>query len=66
MEPGKCPKCETAVTEINISDVTLTSATRSVKGISFNCGNCNTVLSVSIDPTIMRNQIAAAVKQMAG
>jgi hypothetical protein len=66
MEPGKCPKCETAVTDINISDVTLTSATRSVKGISFNCGNCNTVLSVSIDPTIMRNQIAAAVKQMAG
>jgi hypothetical protein len=66
MEPGKCPKCETAVTEINISDVTLTSATRSVKGISFNCGNCNTVLSVSLDPTIMRNQIAAAVKQMAG
>ena len=66
MEPGKCPKCETPVTEINVSDVTLTSAQRSVKGISFNCGNCGTILSVSLDPTIMRNQIAAAVKQLNG
>jgi hypothetical protein len=66
MEQGKCPKCETEVTEIHVSDVTLVSAQRSVKGMTFNCGNCNTILSVSIDPTIMRNQIAAAVKQMAG
>ncbi len=66
MEPGKCPKCETPVTEINVSDITINSAQRSVKGMAFNCGNCNTILTVSIDPTIMRNQIAAAVKQLAG
>ena len=64
MDQGKCPKCQTPVTEVNVSEVTLNSAQRSAKGVTFNCGNCGTILGVSLDPTIMRNQIASAVKQL--
>ena len=63
MEPGKCPHCDTPVTAITASEVAIIADSRSVRGISLNCQNCNTVLSVFIDPTILRNQIAAAVRQ---
>ncbi len=66
MEHGKCPKCDAPVTEVNVSELTIHSAQRSVKGMAFNCGTCNTVLGVTIDPSLMRNQIAAAVKQLMG
>ena len=63
MEPGLCPKCQSPVTEVNATEVAIQSAHRAIKGVSLSCGNCNTVLAVTIDPTLMRNQIAAAVKQ---
>lgn len=62
MDPGLCPKCNSPVTELRAAELAIQSDQRAVKGFSLSCGHCNTILGVGIDPTAMRNQIAAAVK----
>ena len=56
---GKCPKCEQFISTVNIEPVTGKSAGGvEWKCISYNCPHamCGTVLSVQIDPTILRTE----------
>lgn len=58
MFAGKCPKCEKAVTRANLHALEVGAPMgANWKGISYNCPSCNTVLSVSIDPIAIKNDI---------
>jgi transcription initiation factor IIE alpha subunit len=62
--PGKCPKCNNDVTEVNITDVTLHGKQGDARGITFNCPSCKSVLSVTIDPQVVRAMFGEALKSI--
>lgn len=64
MAAGKCPKCERPVLRANLHaiDVGVPFGT-TWKGVSYNCPNCGTVLSVGIDPIAIKTDIVNAIKK---
>lgn len=66
--PGKCPKCEKAVTRANLSPISVgVPGGSQFKGITYDCPHCKTVLSVMIDPiAIKTSTIAEIVKKVKG
>jgi hypothetical protein len=60
---GKCPKCEKDIVDVTTADVMLKGKNGgSVKGITFNCGHCAAVLSVTLDPTVIKSMVGEAIK----
>jgi hypothetical protein len=48
---GNCPKCGSVISKVNLSPVEVIAAGgRTLKGVSYQCQECNCVLSVSIAP----------------
>jgi len=48
---GTCPKCGSVVNKVNLNPVEVIAAGgRTLKGVSYQCHECNCVLSVSIAP----------------
>ena len=59
---GKCPKCEKPVMTVKGDPVTINvSVANQLKGVSYSCANCSTVLGVEIDPLAVRTEIVAHV-----
>jgi hypothetical protein len=53
---GKCPKCELEIAAVTAVFTEIKAAGQnSLKGVSYLCPHCQTVLSVEIDPVAMRS-----------
>jgi phage FluMu protein Com len=68
MNLGKCPHCETLMTNVNVEDVSIDVASRPQwKGFSYYCPRCKKVLSVQINPLTVEadtaGKTAAQVKK---
>ena len=62
MISGKCPECKATVTYVRIEAIDVRQGFQSKwKGISLICGDCSTVLGVSIDPIAIRTDVVNAV-----
>lgn len=46
---GKCPKCSSLVTAVNVDNVDIIGASSSCNGVAYLCPHCDTVLGVSMD-----------------
>lgn len=65
---GICPKCENAVTRLaaDVVSVSVGAGHQTLKGVTFNCPVCHTVLGCQIDPITIRDEtISAVVKGVA-
>jgi hypothetical protein len=60
---GKCPKCEKLVMHVNTDAIEVRSGGRTFAGVTFNCPYCSTVLSTSMDPLVLHNQVLATIQQ---
>jgi hypothetical protein len=59
---ANCPKCEVPVFAVDIEAVTLSAENGLTwRGLSYGCQQCKALLSVSIDPTALGEDIAASV-----
>jgi hypothetical protein len=58
MNQGICTKCEKPITSVQTENVSIdVGVTPKWKGFSFYCPNCKTVLSVCINPLLIRQDI---------
>jgi hypothetical protein len=63
---GTCPKCGSVVSQVNLSPVEVIAAGgRTLNGVSYQCQECNCVLSVSIAAitSTLDSDLAKAVGQ---
>ncbi len=60
---GKCPECKASVMRVNAQAIDIVDGTRSLKGVTYNCTKCSTVLSVDIDPLALKAAIVTEVKK---
>ena len=63
MPTGKCPKCEKVAHQSIVEDVDLSSGAAQWKGANYLCPHCRTILSVSLDPLALKNEILRAIQQ---
>jgi|HubBroStandDraft_6_1064221.scaffolds.fasta_scaffold1257984_2 hypothetical protein len=64
MSSGLCPKCGTTVSSAIQEPITIKGHRRAepkYRGVSYVCPFCGCVLSVGIDPSVLRSEIAAQV-----
>jgi phage FluMu protein Com len=57
---GKCPKCDQLITQVGSSTVDIKvpfGATQ--RGVSYFCPSCQVVLSVQIDPMVIKSEIVS-------
>lgn len=54
MNKGVCPHCEKTLTEVIIEPVTAKSPRVNVRAITYSCPSCHFVLSVEIDPILLK------------
>jgi len=53
MTSGKCPKCARELTSITVQQVDLVDGTKHLRGGMFVCPHCDTVINVSLDPSLV-------------
>ena len=62
-----CPHCQKSITEVAVADLPITAAGVSWKGIVISCKNCDTLLSMGLDPIfyggLFMEEMAKAVKK---
>ena len=59
---GKCPKCELEISAVTVAFAEIKAANQnSLKGISYLCPHCKTILSVEIDPVAMRSSTVSQI-----
>ena len=58
---ARCPKCESPVSYVSIQPVSAKSSQASWYGITYSCPSCDSVLSVSIDPIALKNDIVSEI-----
>lgn len=63
---GTCPKCNNAVMSVNLKEVPISAAGANWVGVSYQCGSCNCVLSVGIDPVALKADIVNEVLEGLG
>lgn len=52
----KCPKCEKIMSHVNLETMDIhQNFKKQWHGVVYTCPLCNTALSVSMDPTLLRN-----------
>ena len=61
MARGKCPKCDSVISRVEIEDVMVQGAVNTLKGISYICPSCRYVLSVAIDPVALQDENAESI-----
>lgn len=53
---GKCPKCDSIVTRVEVDAVDVTVNWQSAwKGVAYHCPSCHAVLGVGIDPVALKS-----------
>jgi hypothetical protein len=63
---GKCPKCDSAVTTVELEKVTLQAGLNIWNGISYVCPSCRYVLSVGFDPAALQGDIVSEIVEKLG
>ncbi len=65
---GKCPKCQGIIRNVKTEDISMDVGFQSVwKGFSYLCPQCSTVLSVEINPILLKeDMITGVVKALKG
>lgn len=65
---GKCPKCEKILQNAHIETLNLKEGVSgpSWRGVSICCPWCKTILSVSIDPLALKDEMVKDVKKLLG
>lgn len=65
---GKCPKCQNSITSVKTEDITMDVGFQPTwQGFSHLCPRCNTVLSVEINPLLVKDDIVnEVVKKLKG
>ena len=59
---GKCPKCEQQVASVKLENVDVREGLETRwHGVSYLCPHCSTVLSVAIDPIVLKADIINAI-----
>jgi uncharacterized Fe-S center protein len=62
MFTGKCPHCSTLVSSVKIETIDIFGELGKIgAGTSYMCGNCSTVLSVSMDLLGMKSDAVAEI-----
>jgi uncharacterized protein with PIN domain len=62
MNYGKCPKCDTEISEVESEKVSIKSPDgKTWKGAGFRCPRCHVVLGVGVDPLILKGEIVREV-----
>jgi hypothetical protein len=57
-----CPHCQKPVTEVTVEDVPINAAPMGTfKGVAVSCKNCNTLLSMGLDPLFYGGQLVEAI-----
>ena len=65
MSTGKCPKCQSQLTNVNLEEMPIHVNFRpAFRGISLLCPYCQTILYVSIDPMLLRDDILEEISQL--
>lgn len=59
---GKCPKCEGNLSEVKVELISIKDNQRTLRGASYMCPHCNTVLSVGLDPLASIEEIVKRIK----
>jgi hypothetical protein len=60
---GNCPKCGTNITKALAKPIKLEGSQRSLKGVSYVCPSCSSILSVEADPFSLVAEIVAQLKK---
>ncbi len=65
---GKCPKCEKVLSFVNIEEVkakvgSTSDSWRVWEGVSYCCPWCNSILSVQIDPVVLKAHVVNEIIQ---
>jgi hypothetical protein len=63
-----CPHCQKSITDITVADLPITTADGALwKGIVISCKNCDTLLTMGLDPVfyggLFMGEIAKALKK---
>lgn len=62
IKTGKCPKCETTVSNVTVEEVTVDVVFAPTwRGVSYVCPHCRTVLGVQIDPVALKTDIVEEI-----
>jgi hypothetical protein len=63
-EVPKCPRCESSIREIKVTDVPLKGPGDEVRyGLVYECPSCQTLLSLQIDSVQLTDEIIKAVRE---
>jgi len=54
---GKCPKCEKLISSVRCDPVTVNASGGNWHGVSYSCPLCFSILSVSVDPIAVKEDI---------
>lgn len=60
---GTCPECKQAVMRVKAKAIDVVDGARTLKGVTYSCNQCGTVLSVDIDPLAFKAAIVSEVKK---
>lgn len=61
---AKCPHCGKVVTRVNLETLEIYQNFKpSWHGVAYTCSACNTILSVGMDPILLRNDTIEGVVQ---
>ena len=63
---GKCPKCEAPLKRVKAQYLDVETPKANLKGVSYVCPFCQTILSVSVDPLAVKNGIVWAILKALG
>jgi len=63
MASGRCPKCEKLISYVKFEPVDLKEGwgMQVWRGVSYLCPSCSTVLSISIDPVALTNDVVGRI-----
>ncbi len=59
---AKCPNCDKPVSHVNLQAMDIYQNYKPQwHGVAYTCPSCNALLSVGMDPTLLRNEIIESV-----
>jgi DNA-directed RNA polymerase subunit RPC12/RpoP len=60
---GNCPKCGTRISKAKAASIKLEGPQTSLKGVSYSCPSCSSILSVEVDPFALVAEIEKRLKK---
>ena len=63
MNLNKCPKCDTSISKVNAEPVEIVvSRADRYRGLSYSCPNCQSVLSIQMNPLTLKDDTLGALQ----